>query len=418
MANPSFEVFFASTHIGSSCDFYSSGQAVAQVVVDDFCAAITTPSACNLVVTFLKAGGSRGYLGTNVNGGVGASSNDYFAFRDLVAAYSTTNGVVNSFYNSLPATSDPYPSTTAFGPMEMELNHQCMLKGGNSTKTPDLFSDWNTVTVNSTVSWSMSTSHRIQGGGVYSMYAVLMHELTELAVRVWSGAYPLHNPPAYMCFTSTGQRLNSSNAPNNYFSWDNGVTNLANFNPQSAAVDCVDFLNTQTGGRGYWNPISTMSGSSGGCTPSFGPGPAQSGSQPLQDLLYIDWQQMACLVQLSCFGIKLAGGPTIDNGGTAPSFTTTGTSVGSVLTAVPGTWFGDTTITKTYQWNRNSVAISGANSSQYTAVSSDGGTTLSLVETASNSINFASIETSGISITASSSTTPTPTTVGLMQIRR
>ncbi len=58
---------------------------------------------------------------------------------------------------------------------------------------------------------------------------------------------------------------------------------------------------------------------------------------------------------------------------TPGSVTITGTAkVGSKLTANAGTWT-PSTVTKTYQWKRNGVAISGATASTYTAKSADAG---------------------------------------------
>jgi hypothetical protein len=54
----------------------------------------------------------------------------------------------------------------------------------------------------------------------------------------------------------------------------------------------------------------------------------------------------------------------------APTPTISGTlSVGSTLTANPGTWTSGTTLT--YQWYRSGVAITGATAKTYTLVSAD-----------------------------------------------
>jgi hypothetical protein len=69
--------------------------------------------------------------------------------------------------------------------------------------------------------------------------------------------------------------------------------------------------------------------------------------------------------------------------------------VGETLTAGNGGWSGDTPITYSYQWQRcnssgSSCSNVGANSSKYTLVSADGGHTMRVVVTATNSVGVAS----------------------------
>lgn len=60
--------------------------------------------------------------------------------------------------------------------------------------------------------------------------------------------------------------------------------------------------------------------------------------------------------------------------------------VGSVLNGTSGSWNGQATITYTYQWFRNGVAIGGETSIDHTVVSADQGTLLTLRVRASNGI--------------------------------
>ena len=67
----------------------------------------------------------------------------------------------------------------------------------------------------------------------------------------------------------------------------------------------------------------------------------------------------------------------------APVPTITGTAkVGSVLTAVPGTW-GPAPVALTYQWNASGVAIVGANQSTLTPTASLVGKTVTVTVTGS-----------------------------------
>lgn len=63
---------------------------------------------------------------------------------------------------------------------------------------------------------------------------------------------------------------------------------------------------------------------------------------------------------------------------TAPTPTISGTrTVGSALTAVPGTW-GPAPVTLSYQWFRAGVAITGATASTYALTTTDRGKTLTV----------------------------------------
>lgn len=69
------------------------------------------------------------------------------------------------------------------------------------------------------------------------------------------------------------------------------------------------------------------------------------------------------------------------------------TLVGSTLTTTDGTWTGSGTITFSYKWLRNGVAISGATSNTYTTILADSGENIQCEVTATNGIG-PSIKTS------------------------
>ena len=70
--------------------------------------------------------------------------------------------------------------------------------------------------------------------------------------------------------------------------------------------------------------------------------------------------------------------------------------VDQVLSTTDGTWQGAPTIAFTYQWRRDGVDISGANSSTYTLVSADYATDIDCVVTASNSFGSVNAESNDI----------------------
>lgn len=86
------------------------------------------------------------------------------------------------------------------------------------------------------------------------------------------------------------------------------------------------------------------------------------------------------------FNTTIGAAPQIT---TAPTYSGT-VEVGQTVTATEGTETGDGTITTTWQWLRNGVAISEATNSSYTIVSADEGTQLSVRQTATSIYGVAS----------------------------
>lgn len=77
--------------------------------------------------------------------------------------------------------------------------------------------------------------------------------------------------------------------------------------------------------------------------------------------------------------------------------------VGNTLAVVPGSWSGAATITLTYQWFRDGVAIAGATGVTYTLVTADNGTVVTVRETATASVNPpapVSVMAVGVTVTA------------------
>lgn len=106
----------------------------------------------------------------------------------------------------------------------------------------------------------------------------------------------------------------------------------------------------------------------------------------------------------------------------APAISPTGGSIGVTIASNTGTWTGNPTPTYTYQWQRNTVDISGATISTYTpSYPADNGASIRCVVTATNSQGSASANSNSVTIetytlpanTISPSATPTTGTIGV-----
>ena len=100
---------------------------------------------------------------------------------------------------------------------------------------------------------------------------------------------------------------------------------------------------------------------------------------------------------------------------TAPPAASGSSQVGQTLTASTGTWTGDSPISYAFAWDRcdssggNCNAISGASAQSYTITSSDAGSSLRIVITASNGAGTASASSAPTGVVGSGTTKPTPT---------
>ncbi|MDR6988618.1 hypothetical protein J2Y66_003122 [Paenarthrobacter nitroguajacolicus] len=103
---------------------------------------------------------------------------------------------------------------------------------------------------------------------------------------------------------------------------------------------------------------------------------------------------------------------------TAPVPTVSGTAkVGSVLTAVPGTW-GPAPVTLAYQWLRSGVAVTGATSATYTLAAADLGKTMTVRVTGSKTGFTTAAKTSAATpaVAAGTLTAPVPTVSGTAKV--
>ena len=77
--------------------------------------------------------------------------------------------------------------------------------------------------------------------GKYDFIAVAEHEITEVMGRVYFDLSTTFVPYDLFRFSGPGVRTFSTTAPSVYFSVDNGVTNLRNFNPVQSSGDLTDW---------------------------------------------------------------------------------------------------------------------------------------------------------------------------------
>ena len=96
-------------------------------------------------------------------------------------------------------------------------------------------------------------------------------------------------------------------------------------------------------------------------------------------------------------------GPAYGGGGAIPVITGVPTisgtaAVGNVLTASPAPVTGDPTPTRTWQWYRGGVAISGATSTTYTLVLADSGATITVEQIETNTEGFDTAVSAGVAV--------------------
>ncbi len=103
---------------------------------------------------------------------------------------------------------------------------------------------------------------------------------------------------------------------------------------------------------------------------------------------------------------------------TAPAPTITGTvKVGSVLTAVPGTW-GPSPVTLAYQWKASGIAITGATASTYKPVAADAGKAITVTVTGTKAGYTTAAKTSvaTAAVARGTLTAPAPTITGTVKV--
>jgi hypothetical protein len=89
-------------------------------------------------------------------------------------------------------------------------------------------------------------------------------------------------------------------------------------------------------------------------------------------------------------------------GATAAPVASGGTAVGSTLTCAPGTWTGEPTPTLSYAWQREGVAISGAESATYVTTTADEGKSITCVVTGTNEAGSATATSNAIAVATAS----------------
>jgi hypothetical protein len=125
---------------------------------------------------------------------------------------------------------------------------------------------------------------------------------------------------------------------------------------------------------------------------------------------------MAGSTTFSRKGKKIVMIPT-PTGGLAPFNTiapsATGTvAVGNLLSCTSGTWTSTTTVTYSYQWQRNGVDISGATANTYTCVNADLGANLTCVVTAANQYGVSYSRSNQLTSISNNGTVVYDTTMG------
>ena len=158
-----------------------------------------------------------------------------------------------------------------------------------------------------------------------------------------------------------------------------------------------------------WIEWLKTTGITTGTSPTtFSPTATVTRQQMAAFLYRLSGTQLSCTQYSSGVGCMLVTGSTPTISGTA--------TVGSTLTATPGTW--SPTATLTYQWLRDGVAITGATSNKYVLVAADAGHKITVTVTGSAAGYTPTSKTSAATAAVAAAplkaftTTPTPTISG------
>lgn len=305
---------------------------------------------------------------------------DYATTKALLLAQSDalTNSIKSTAYATLPGSNpagapSTYRNNTIWNAILNNTNFTTQIGQRN-----EITFDSSGPTFDTDSTYPLSCT-----GGAYGMYQASLHEFRELAGG-FSRLVSSSTASAIDLFSYSSSGTRCFTAANRYFSWDDGVTNLGAWGSSS---DLVDWAGQETG-EGYQGTSTASPFGSSGV-----PGDPQL-------IRYIDVQTLSAMgLPLTSLGLKAAGLPfnTV-----APIISGTQIVGNDLTVSTAGTWVGQSTITKTYQWQRNGSDIGGATGSTYTLVSADAGTNLTAVETGTNIIGAQTATSNSLAISASS----------------
>ena len=189
----------------------------------------TNSSSVNITVFFSSSVG----LGASSTSFIGGGSFSYSDLTNVLRAARTTAADSNSVA-SLPA-SDPtsgpwFVASAEVKALELSSSTFSNLFQINPNDTIDSDGD---ITFASTVSYNFNPTNRAAVLANFDFIAVAEHEIAEVMGRStfdFSGAFV---PYDLFRFTASGTRSFNANDSNVYFSTDNGVTVLKQFNPNN-----------------------------------------------------------------------------------------------------------------------------------------------------------------------------------------
>ena len=185
----------------------------------------------NLIVYYGAAGPfSGGSLGASQTQFTGTSS--YATLTNALRNARTTANDSNAVA-SLPA-SDPIAGDSWWYPRA-----QAKALGVLGVSPNDSSLDGE-IGFSSSVTYTFDPTNRAVAGK-YDFISVAFHEITEVMGRVYFNLSSTFVPYDLFRFSAPGTRTFSTTAPTVYFSVDNGVTNLRNFNPLQGSGDLTDW---------------------------------------------------------------------------------------------------------------------------------------------------------------------------------
>lgn len=189
----------------------------------------------NITINITVYWGAVGPFASGI--GLGASNTQFTGTRtyaqltNLLRAARTTVNDTNAVA-SLPAT-DPVATTNVWWFARAQAKALGVLSGSASGLD-------GSVGFASDVTYTFDPTNR-QVSGKYDFISVAIHEITEVMGRVYFDLSTTFIPYDLFRFSAPGTRTFSTNAPTVYFSVDNGVNNLRNFNPNEVSGDLTDW---------------------------------------------------------------------------------------------------------------------------------------------------------------------------------
>ena len=196
---------------------------------------ITNNMTINITVYWGAVGPFSGGISLGASSTSFAGTTTYAGLTNALRNARTTANDSNAVA-SLPA-SDPISPTNAWWYTRAQA--KALNLSGVGVSPNDATLD-GSIGFASSVTYTFDPTNRAVAGK-YDFIAVALHEITEVMGRVYYDLSTIYIPYDLFRFSGPGVRTFSTTAPTVYFSVDNGVTDLRNFNPVESNGDLTDW---------------------------------------------------------------------------------------------------------------------------------------------------------------------------------